>query len=325
MVNEGTTTRGLNTRIATQEKTLHRYRTVHELSKQRYPMVWQELAALATAADMPLDSLVLLNLLGDLGTSDGTGCTDVAVTTDAGTVLAHNEDGAPDFLAQCPLLTLLIDGEPAVTTWWYPGFVPSNSFVVTETGLVWGIDHINITTPAPLPGRHFVARAAQRCSTVPEFAGFLREHPTAGGYAYTVGRLGEPGALQIETAAGSYAHTTSDDEPLLWRTNHLRLPSAVIDAPTPNSLTRAKTADRWQQPGHDPVDWCLHNLARRGLPHGVRNDNTYGHDSAAVNLATGTLTLVPRDRQPITIPAEDFVRGIPDRATLDDPAPERLR
>jgi hypothetical protein len=64
-------------------------------------------------------------------------------------LIGHNEDGAPENVGQCALLSLALDGLPSVTAFWYPVFLPANAFVVTADGLVWTIDHL----PGCLAGR----------------------------------------------------------------------------------------------------------------------------------------------------------------------------
>ena len=68
---------------------------------------WAELAAFAEGARVPLDDLALLNFRGDLGLVEGgIGCSDLAWRRDR-SVIAHNEDGAPEDVGRCALLSLI--------------------------------------------------------------------------------------------------------------------------------------------------------------------------------------------------------------------------
>jgi len=117
---------------------------------------WAELAAFADGAGVPFDDLALLNLRGDLGLVEGgIGCSDLAWRRER-SVIAHNEDGAPEDVGRCGLLTLASSDRPPVTAFWYPGFLPANAFAVTGDGLVLTIDHLPVATPGPGAGRHFV-------------------------------------------------------------------------------------------------------------------------------------------------------------------------
>lgn len=105
---------------------------------------WAELAA---GAGAPLNDLALLNFRGDLGifawdtADDGTGCNDLAWRREL-SFIAHNEDQAAFFAGRCMLLTQDLDGWQPVTVFAAPGFLPSNAFTVTGSGLVWSIDRI---------------------------------------------------------------------------------------------------------------------------------------------------------------------------------------
>ncbi len=128
-----------------------RFHAVRQATVLRFPEAWAELAAFAEGAAAPFDDLVLLNFRGDLGTIDGgIGCSDLAWRRER-SVIGHNEDGAPENVGQCALLTLALDGLPTVTAFWYPGFLPVNAFTVTGDGLVWTIDHLPVASPGAEP------------------------------------------------------------------------------------------------------------------------------------------------------------------------------
>src|SRR2546423_689457 len=112
--------------------------------------------------------------------------------------------GALEDGGRCALLTLTGTGRPAVTAFWYPGFVPANAFALTGDGLVWTVDHLPVAAPGPGAGRHFVGRGLQRTArTVDDAVGYLRSRPSAGGFAYTIGDQAGPG-LSGEAAAGRH-------------------------------------------------------------------------------------------------------------------------
>ena len=159
--------------------------TVRQASALRFPEVWAELAAFAAGAAVPFEDLALLNFRGDLGpVAGGIGCSDLAWRRER-SVIGHNEDGAPENVGQCALLTLALDNLPSVTAFWYPGFLPSNAFTVTGDGLVWSIDHLPVAAPGDGAGRHVVGRGLQRSArTVDEAIDYLRTNPSAGGFAY---------------------------------------------------------------------------------------------------------------------------------------------
>ena len=146
---------------------------VRRATAESFAAEWAELAAFADGAGVPFDDLALLNLRGDLGLVDGgIGCSDLAWRRER-SVIAHNEDGAPEDVGRCGLLTLASGDRPPVTVFWYPGFLPANAFAVTGDGLVWTIDHLPVASPGPGAGRHFVGR------------GLVRSDPGPGGHGLT--------------------------------------------------------------------------------------------------------------------------------------------
>jgi Acyl-coenzyme A:6-aminopenicillanic acid acyl-transferase len=165
-------------RFASSPTGRNRVARTTDLTAASYPEEVAELRALAEGAQIPFETLMLLNLRGDLGDLAAGGCSDLG-WRGRRTVLAHNEDGAPRLGPHCTLLTLILDKEPAITAWWYPGFLPSNSFAMTRNGLAWGIDHIPISHPQPGAGRHFVARGLQRCTNLDHAVDFLKYTPSS--------------------------------------------------------------------------------------------------------------------------------------------------
>ncbi|WP_309127442.1 C45 family peptidase [Microbacterium sp.] len=188
------------------------------------PLESQELAWIAEGAGIPEREIWARNLRGDLG-RDGTGCSDMAFVTGSGAVMGHNEDGDGELHEKIRLVTLDIEGDPALTAVWYPGMLPSNAFVTTEAGLTFGMDHVPVVTACTAgAGRHLVARHAQRQVTGDAARATLSEVPCAGGFAFDVadaaGRVDliENAAGRVEAASGRHRHT-----------NHLRLLDGTRD------------------------------------------------------------------------------------------------
>jgi len=294
---------------------------VRQASALRFPEVWTELAALAKGAAVPFDDLALLNFRGDLGeVADGTGCSDLAWRRDR-SVIAHNEDGAPENAGHCPMLTLALDDLPTVTAFWYPGFVPSNAFTVTADGLVWTVDHLPVASPGPGAGRHVVVRGLQRSArTLDEAIDYLRAHPSAGGFAYTIGdRTGR--IVNMEATAGRHAvvEVGAGTGPLQWHTNHGRYLTGSEPSPTGTSVARGELLGNLAVPALDPdLTWFLHILTDAPLPDGVRADPAPGSNASTLctfiaDLTAGQAILAARDSQPVTIPLDDLAEGTPHR------------
>ncbi|WIV58608.1 C45 family autoproteolytic acyltransferase/hydolase [Amycolatopsis nalaikhensis] len=285
------------------------FRAIQSASQVEHPDAYAELTALAAGAGVPFDDLLLANLRGDLGTGDGTGCTDLA----HGSLLGHNEDGAPLFDGIGRLLTLLIDGEPGVCVWWYPGFVPANTFTVTTHGLVWGIDSVSVVAPSPCAGRHFLARTAQRATSVAEAVSVLRSHASAGGFAYTMGQVGVPGATVVEKAGHQTAVTTVGSG-FSWHTNHFRRLSPSLDSASEESLARAEVCAHLA-PSNPDAQWLVSALTLDVRQDAAGGDPLMTLSTLVTDLADGTVTLVPRGGSPLRARAADLALGDVDAVT----------
>jgi hypothetical protein len=290
-----------------------------------------ELQALADGAGVDADDLVLANLRGDLGVDDGTGCSDLAWRRETSFV-AHNEDGAPVLDGRLMLLTLALDGLAPVTVQWYPGFLPSNTFIVTGHGLVWGIDHVQVLRPAADgAGRHFVARAVQQAPTLDDAVAFLRTHPSAGGFCYTVGERATGRVAVVEAAAGAVAAVEATAaEPLHWHTNHVRHlpdpPDAALASPDAavrtlgnyaESVARGRVLDALLPPHNEPSpEWFLNVLTGSPLPHGVHR-SAAGPDplmtlrTSVADLTADRITVRGRSGGPAVLALSDYARGRP--------------
>jgi Acyl-coenzyme A:6-aminopenicillanic acid acyl-transferase len=298
-----------------------RFHAVRQASALGFPQAWAELAALAHGAAVPFDDLVLLNFRGDLGTvTGGIGCSDLAWRRER-SVIGHNEDGAPENVGQCALLTLALDRLPTVTAFWYPGFLPTNAFTVTADGLVWTIDHLPVASPGTGAGRHFVGRGVQRsATTVDEVIDCLRTNPSAGGFAYTIGdRTGR--IVSAEAAAGRHAavEVGPESSPLLWHTNHGRYIPGCEASLSGTSAARGEILDALSVPAEDPDPaWFLRILAGASLPEGVRADPAPGRNATTLctfiaDLTAGEAVIATRDDQPVTISLPDLAEGQPHR------------
>ena len=290
---------------------------VRRATAQSCAAEWAELAAFADGAGVPFDDLALLNLRGDLGLVDGgIGCSDLAWRRER-SVIAHNEDGAPEDVGRCGLLTLASGERPPVTVFWYPGFLPANAFAVTGDGLVCTIDHLPVVSPGPGAGRHFVSRGLQRSvRTADEAVGYLRSHPSAGGFAYTIGdQTGR--VVNVEAAAGHHAMVEAGPRPgpVLWHTNHGRyVPGAEPEADG-TSAARGETLDALGVPAADPgPSWFLRVLTTPP-PDGVRSDPGPGDRglttlcTLVADLTAGEAVIAARDEQPVAIPLADLAEG----------------
>jgi hypothetical protein len=306
-------------RHVAKEPGAQRLAAVCRATQASFPETWAELAALAAGAGVPLDDLALLNFRGDLGVfawdtaDDGAGCSDLAWRRER-SFIAHNEDQAGFFAGRCMLLTLDLDGWQPVTVFAAPGFLPSNAFTVTASGLVWSIDHIQAAVPGPGAGRHFVARGLQLTAvTVDQAVGYLRDHRSAGGFAYTIGDLAGR-VVFVEASAGQHEwREVGADCPIGWHTNHVRYVDGAAEMPDGNSGRRGKVLAALDAPASEPeAGWFIRVLADAPLPEGVRADPSDGSMTQCTfvaDLTSGEATIVWRDAEPVTVPLAVLAGG----------------
>jgi hypothetical protein len=307
-----------------------RLAAVRAASEAAFPDVWAELAAMARGADVPLDDLALLNFRGDVGSAwsadasdegeDNTGCSDLGWRRGR-SFIAHNEDDSGFYYGRSAMVTLILDDLPPVTAFWKAGFLPSNAFTVTGTGMVWSLDHIPAGSPGPGAGRHVVARKLQQVAvTVGQSVEYLRHHPSAGGFSYTIGdSMGR--VVVVESSAGQHAWREADPQsPLIWHTNHGRFITGADVKPDGSSMSRGKTLESLEIPADEPdAGWFSGVLAGAPPPEGVRIDPSGGSDGATlctfvVNLTDGEVTTLYRGAAPVSIPLGDLAHGRAGRA-----------
>jgi hypothetical protein len=298
-----------------------RLASVYQASALNFPQAWAELTAFADGCAVPFEDLALMNFRGDLGlVTGGIGCSDLAWRRER-SLIGHNEDGAPENAGQCALLTLALDGLPTLTAFWYPGFLPANAFTVTADGLVWTIDHLPVAQPGRGAARHFVGRGLQRSArTLDAAVDYLKTHPSAGGFAYTIG---DPTGriVSLEAMAGRHAAVEAGPHygPLLWHTNHGRYLPGAEPAPDGTSVARGQTLSVLEVPEQDPdLAWFLRVLAGAPLPDGVRCDREPGDPAVTLctfvaDLTVGEAVIAARDEAPVTIPLPDLAEGRPRR------------
>ncbi|MFE0132512.1 carcinine hydrolase/isopenicillin-N N-acyltransferase family protein [Streptomyces sp. NPDC059037] len=242
------------------------------------------------------------------------------------------------------LVTLAIDGQAPVTALWYPGFLTANAFTATGDGLVWGVNHIPVVRPGLTgAGRHFVARAMQQAPTLDAAVAHLRAHPSAGGYAYTIGERASGRVAVVEAVAGHVTVTEAGPtQPLRWHTNHLRHRSDPADAPAllgdspaarahasryQESLARGRALAALEPPGGAPATpWFMEPLTSAPLPHGVHR-TAAGADplmtlcTLIADLSSGSVTLRGRSGETGQLALSAFIRGtmlVTDRARPTD-------
>ncbi len=158
---------------------------------------------------------------------------------------------------------------------------------------------------------------------------YLRTHPSAGGFAYTIGdRAGRIAC--VEAAAGRHAYVDAGPEfpsgPLLWHTNHGRYLPGAEPSPGGTSVPRGQTLAALGIPVKDPDPaWFLRILAGAALPEGVRCDPGAGQPAITLctlvaDLTAGEALIAARAARPVAIPLPDLAQGNPHHQRAFAPA-----
>jgi hypothetical protein len=256
------------------------------------------------------EDLLLLSLRGDLATGDG--CSDLGWIEGGRAVLGHNEDGDPSLEGLCTMLTLDLEDSPTVTTWWYPGFLPGNTFTASEQGLVWGVDAITLRDASHGPGRAFLARSLQRTASLEAAIEHLLSQSAAGGFAYCFGDVAGPRIAIVEHAGTESRAIELTGPGPVWHTNHLvHLPERLCRV-SESSRTRAATLAQAAPAGGD-IDSVLGVLTADPARRGVRADGGSGDAltlcTVVWDLSKGEMTLVTHGVS-VTMSIGDFARGM---------------
>ncbi len=198
--------------------------------------------------------------------------------------------------------------QPPLATFAKPGFLPASTFTVTGSGLVWGIDHMQARAPGPGAGRHFTARGLQLVArSVDEAISYLRQHPSAGGFAYTIGdRAGR--IVTVESSAGQHAwREIGTDGPVGWHTNHGRYIPGADASPHGTSLRRGKVLAALDIPAHEPEPGWFLRVLTSPPPGGVRAEPTSADPTTTLctfvaDLTGNQATIIAQDAKPVTVP-----------------------
>ena len=166
-----------------------------------------------------------------------------------------------------------------------------------------------------------MGRGLQRSATTLDAAvEYLKTHPSAGGFAYTIGD--QTGRI-VSVEAMARRHAAVEAGPpsgsLLWHTNHGRYLPGAEPAPGGTSVARGQTLSALEAPAKDPDPaWFLRVLAGAPLPDGVRSDREPGNPAITLctfiaDLTAGEAVIAARDEAPVTISLPDLAEGRPDR------------
>jgi len=270
-----------------------RLRQLEAAARRHFPEYVREIEGLAAGAELDFETLFLWNCRGDLRLppdgAEAEGCTCVLLPAgeapDDTAVIAHNEDGAPEFLGHCSWVSVTPDVGPAFESFMYPGMLPGHTFGVNAAGLVQTINNVRVHDLQVGVPRHVVTRAILGCADIDDAVALLRRSDRASGFHHALGQAGSRRVISVEAPA-SGCHVNEISKPTA-HANHLvyadfdETPQEVTES---SELRQDRAAAMLANGGRDPEAVLFDNEAP------VYRDNDDGDDYAQT-LATGVFKL----------------------------------
>ncbi|WP_058912111.1 C45 family autoproteolytic acyltransferase/hydolase [Entomohabitans teleogrylli] len=222
-------------------------RLMQQLTQSAFPAIFSELEGLAEGLDAPFEEVFAWNCRGDLVRSTSDGCTTVAGFSDNGAwAIAHNEDGFPQLLEDCALVTIRPEAGMAFTSFAYPGSLCGHTFAVNEAGLVNTVNNIRaLERPAGLP-RQVLARAALNAVSLDEALTILTTQPRAGAFHHTLGQMGDRRMFSVEATGSGYS--VMEIQSPFGHANHAIHPQldGMAQVVTASSAARQEQLEAWK-------------------------------------------------------------------------------
>jgi predicted choloylglycine hydrolase len=188
-------------------------------TKKYFPEIIAEMRGISVGAGVPFEEFLLGNIM-ELYNADRLAtdnhCTIVAIPTENGFILGHNEDAQGYSEADLYLLDAQIGGTRLFGLSYVDGIIGS-SVAVNGWGMVQAINSLpNADRAAGIP-RNIVARAILECEKLAQVPQLLKQFHRASGYNHVLVQGAE--VWNVESTAESYAVRKSRLKPFV-HTNH---------------------------------------------------------------------------------------------------------
>ncbi len=242
---------------------------LEDAARAAYPRYLQEIEGIAAGANQNFETMFLWNCRGDLRLPDGvspetllraaSGCTSVMVpaTDTTPAIIAHNEDGAAEFLGHCFWVDVTPDDGPAFQSFMYPGMLPGHTFGVNANGLVQTINNIRVHDLKPGIPRHIITRAVLGSENLGAALDILGRTDRASGFHHNLGqcdrdKTGSQRLVSVEAPA-SGCHVKEITAPSA-HANHLvaDLFAETAQEITGSSRDRQDCAEKMAEEGASP-------------------------------------------------------------------------
>ncbi|MCC5991828.1 MAG: hypothetical protein JJT99_04820 [Rhodobacteraceae bacterium] len=254
-----------------------------ERTQARFPEVYAELQGLAQGLDLPFAQVMAWNCRGDLMSNVPDGCTTIQLPGPV-PVLAHNEDGLPEFRGHCFIAEVCEQTGPGFMACCYPGSLPGHTFAVTNAGLAQAVNNLRLRNVQPSIPRMVLGRAVLRCQSTAEALALLARENRCGGFHFTLAQRGEGVVHSVEFGGGAFAHRQIDQASA--HANHA-LHLAQDQLITRSSADRQARADTLLADGTPDALRILRDTGGPGLPiHRTSSDDPDHENTLASALIT---------------------------------------
>lgn len=249
-----------------------------------FPEIYAELQGLAEGLDLPFSQVMAWNCRGDLMSNVPDGCTTIQLPGPV-PVLAHNEDGLPEFHGSCFIAEVTEDGAPGFMASCYPGSLPGHTFAVTNAGLAQAVNNLRLRNVRPDIPRMVLGRAVLRCESSAEVLALLARENRCGGFHFTLAQRGEGVLHSVEFGGGGFVHRQIE-QPSAHANHALHL--AQDQSITRSSADRQTRADTLLADGERDALRILRDTGGQGLPIHRTSHNDPDHENT---LASALITV----------------------------------
>lgn len=188
-------------------------KTLESAARIAYPRYVREIEGIAAGLEQNFETVLLWNCRADLRLPQDVspvtkavaaiGCTSLLIPAegDGPAVIAHNEDGAADFLGACLWVEVEPDEGPAWRSFMTPGMLPGETFGLNEAGLVQTINNITPNDLQPGVSRQIICRAILDASGLDEAVKILNRKDRASGFHHNLGEAKTRRLASVEAPA----------------------------------------------------------------------------------------------------------------------------
>ncbi|MCA1408849.1 peptidase C45 [Ensifer sp. IC3342] len=188
-------------------------KTMEIIARAVYPRYVREIEGIAAGLEQDFESVFLWHCRADLDLPDnvspatkavaGAGCTSLLIPAqgDGPAIMAHNEDGSPDFVGACAWVEVEPEEGPAWSSFATPGALPGDTFGLNEAGLVQTINNITPNDHRPGVPRLITCRALLGARGLDEAVEILKRKDRASGYHHNLGEAKTRRLVSVEAPA----------------------------------------------------------------------------------------------------------------------------